>query len=105
LIRSIKLGGLGQVGDIAGVDEERRFDGRVLNLVDGFAQGRRCIGVGCLVKADMAVAELHEREADRACREHEFLLFGGKRFWYAAHERPKNAGPGPCHALKELAAA
>src|SRR6202171_3930523 len=59
---------LRQMGDVAGVDHEGRFYRYRLDLVDGFLEGADRVGVGRLVEADMAVADLQERQAGRLCR-------------------------------------
>ena len=56
---------LGQMGDIAGVNHEGRLDRHGLDLGDALFEGAQRVGVGRLVEADMAVADLQEGHAGR----------------------------------------
>ena len=89
--------------DVAGVDHERRLDRHRLDLVDGFLQRAERVGIGRLVEADMAVADLQEGHAGG---------LGGlrrtdqsQRTGHAARNGPEHAGACPGHAFQHAAAA
>jgi hypothetical protein len=63
LRRIVEFLRLGQVGDVAGVDDEGRPDRQGIDHLDGAADGARNVGVGFAFEAEMSVADLHEREA------------------------------------------
>ncbi len=50
---------------VAGMNDEIRPFAERLHLGDGFAEGRAGVGIGRLVEADVAVADLQEGE--RGC--------------------------------------
>src|ERR1700684_3307436 len=54
--------GLRQMGDVAGMEHECRFVGKRFDLRDGLLQSTKCIGIGFLVEADVAVGNLQESE-------------------------------------------
>src|SRR4051812_23522965 len=93
------------MGEVAGVQHE---SGRRLERVDLFDSGiqrRYNVGIRCLVKADVAVADLYEAELALQ------LLGGvlahvtqGERFQHSALQDQKSPGPGPSHALEKSAA-
>jgi hypothetical protein len=60
LIGRIELGGLGELGDVAGVEDERRANRQAVEAVHGPLQGCGDVGIGRLVEADVAVADLGE---------------------------------------------
>ena len=104
LLGVVELGRLRQMGDVAGVDHEGRLDRQRLDLVDGFFQRAERIGVGRLVEADMAVADLQEGERrPPPCGMR--LADQAERARHAARDRPEHAGAGPGHAFQHLAAA
>ena len=51
-----------ELRDVAGMDDEIRLFAKRLHLGDSFAEGRAGVGIGRLVEADMAVADLQEGE-------------------------------------------
>jgi hypothetical protein len=51
---------LGEVGDIASVNDEGRLDRKRIDLVHRFLERAERIGVRRLVESDMAVADLQE---------------------------------------------
>ncbi|GAB4721756.1 hypothetical protein MOKP126_12920 [Mycobacterium avium subsp. hominissuis] len=60
LLGLVELLGRGQVGEIAGVDDEIRGVAQVVDLVDGPAEGARHVGVGGAGETEVAVADLGE---------------------------------------------
>src|SRR5471030_880795 len=94
----VELSGLGQVADVAGMDDEPGLLRTRADLVDGFLQGTCRIEVRVLTEANVTVADLHE--AERVT-----VYFGCLRSpayqlrpWHAAAHCPQHAGTGPCHA-------
>ena len=62
LVQGVEFGGLGKVGEVAGVENQfRLLDGRV-DLIDCHLQRAVDISVSRLVEADVAVADLNESE-------------------------------------------
>ena len=51
---------LGEMGDVAGMDHKGRLHRQRLDLADGFLERAERVGIGRLVEADMAVADLQE---------------------------------------------
>src|SRR4029077_14448623 len=95
---------LREVADIAGVDEESGLRRHRLDLVDRLGQCGARVGVGRQVKADMAVADLHESKLAL------WRLGGGsiadqaKGARHAAAQGPNDTGARPGHALQQTAA-
>ena len=95
-----------ELRDVAGVDDEVRLLRQRLDLGDSLPKSRAGIGIGRLVEADMAVAQLDEGERRGGCA----MERRGKRRIKAdraadpAVEREQSARPGPRHALQETAA-
>src|ERR1700683_459929 len=58
----VELLRLGEVGQIAGGEDEGWGCGESIYLGDGFAQSCGDVGVGCLVETDMAIADLNETQ-------------------------------------------
>ena len=58
----VELLGLRQMGDVAGMEHERRLVGERLDLGDGLLQRAERVRIRGLVEADMAVGNLQERE-------------------------------------------
>ena len=100
LQRVVELLWLGGVGDVAGVDHERRVARHRDDLVDRHLEGRARVRIGGLGEADMAVGHLDEGEA----RVRRLRRANQTRRRHAAGHRPDDAGPGPQHALQGLAA-
>ena len=63
LVGVVELGGLRQMRDVAGVDHERRLRRQRLDAADGLLQRALGVGIGGLVEAHVAVADLQEGEA------------------------------------------
>jgi hypothetical protein len=91
------------MGDVAGVDHERGFYRQRLDSVDGFLVGAGRIGIGRLVEAHMAVADLQERQPSYILC-HRFVD-NAERARHAARYRPQDPGSSPGHAFKDLATA
>ena len=62
LVGIVELVRLREMGDVAGVDHEGGLRRHRFDLGDGFAQRAERVGVGRLVEADVAVADLKEGE-------------------------------------------
>ena len=60
LLRQIKFGGLGQVSDVAGVDDERRLLGIPFTMSMVWVEGSVDVGIRFLIEADVRIADLHE---------------------------------------------
>jgi len=61
LLREVELGGLGEVGDVAGVDDQRRLLGHRVDEIDRPAERSGDIGIGVLGESDVGVAHLQEQ--------------------------------------------
>ena len=99
----VEFGDLRQMGDVAGVNHEGRLLRHRYDLVDAFFKGAECVGIGRLVEADMAVADLQEGHPGR---------LGGlrrsdnaERARHAAGNGPEHAGTCPGHAFQHAASA
>src|SRR5215472_2262005 len=80
------------------MDHQRRWLGQFGDAVDRRLQCRVGVGVRLLVEPDMAVADLHKREAaalGRYCLAAELQALR-----HAADYCPHEAGAGPSHALQ-----
>jgi hypothetical protein len=98
LVGIVELVRLREMGDVAGVDHERGLRRHRFDLGDGFAQRAERVGVGRLVEADVAVADLEEGEGWSLGGEH--LVEQAQGFRHAARQGPQHASPGPDHALE-----
>jgi hypothetical protein len=58
----VELGRRRQMGDVAGMEHERRLVGERLHLGDGLLQRAERVRVCGFVEADMAIGDLQERE-------------------------------------------
>ena len=94
---------LRQVGDVAGVDHEGRLLRQGVDLFDRLFQRAERVGIGRLVKPDVAVADLQERQSARVGRL--CLAHDAERVRHAARDCPQDAGAAPGHAFQHLAAA
>jgi hypothetical protein len=66
LLRLIELGGLGQVRDVAGVDDEGRLLRHRVDELDDLPQRAVDVGIGSLVKLDMVSLICRNRAFPRA---------------------------------------
>src|SRR5215470_9148131 len=89
--------------DVAGVDHERGFYRQRLDSVNGFLIGAGRIGIGRLVEAHMAVADLQECQAPGVLC-HRFVD-DAERARHTARYGPQHSGSSPGHAFKDLATA
>src|SRR5580658_3177354 len=62
LVESVEFGGLGKVGQVAGVENQVRLTDSRVDLVHGHLQGTVDVAVSRLVEADLTVADLNEGE-------------------------------------------
>ena len=103
LVGIVELGRLREVRNVAGVQHERRPRRYRLDPADRLLERALGVGVGGLVKAHVAVADLQEREP--------LALLGlrlaekAERARHAARHGPQQAGAGPGHAFENLAPA
>ena len=98
LMRVVEFLGLGEMGDVAGVQHEGGLGRQRLDLANRLFQRGARVRIGGLGEADMAVGDLHEGEAG--------LLGLGlpdqPRGRHAAAERPDHARPRPDHTFQHL---
>src|ERR1700712_2022147 len=90
------------MGDVAGVNHERRFYGHRLDLVNGFLERTDCVRISRLVEADMAVADLQECQAGRFGRLRR--ADQSERAGHPTRNGPEHAGACPGHAFQHAAA-
>ncbi len=98
----VELPGRGEMCEVAGVDQQFRPSRKRIDLVDGCLQRTDDVLVRFLGEADVAIADLNEREAPGpgsvgACTEDP-----GRKD--ATTDRPYQARASPGHALQESAA-
>src|SRR6476620_368703 len=62
LIGIVEFVGLGEMGDIAGMDNEGRVRLQFFDLTDGLAKRAERIRIGRFIEADMAVANMRKGE-------------------------------------------
>ena len=98
----IELGRLREMRDVAGMDHHRRLFLQLGDAVKRRLQGGVRVGVGLLVEADMAVADLDEGEP--VARRRSECLAQSQSARNPARDRPDDAGTGPSHAFEETAA-
>jgi hypothetical protein len=67
LVGIVEFGRLGKMRNVAGVDNEGRFDRHRLYLGDSFAQRAKRIRVRRLVETDVAIAHLQKGESSGLC--------------------------------------
>src|SRR6516164_2837005 len=92
------------MGDVAGVDDERRGCRHRVDLGDRLLERAERVRVGGFVEADMAVADLQKCEPARLRLCGRRLPEEAKRPRHTAAHRPEHAGPRPGHALQYSAA-
>src|SRR3984893_14157094 len=99
----VKFGRLGEMGDIAGVNDEGWLDRKRIDLVQRFLERADRVRVRRLVESDMAVADLQEGQPARC----DGLCFADNahRARDAAGDGPQDAGTGPGHAFENFAPA
>ena len=97
----VELAHLRQMTDVAGMDHEGGLLRQRDDLADRFLQRAARIGIGRLVEAHMAVADLQEGEPLRVRRHG--LAHDAQRVRHAAGNSPKHAGADPGHAFEDFA--
>src|SRR6266540_1275156 len=108
LFKCVELFGLGKVRQVAGVNNKVRRRGQGVDLRDCFLQRAEHVLVRFLAEADVAVADLHEREVS-GNRGFGLGSDGIGRPQNAGSERaacagPEHSGAGPGHTFEETAA-
>jgi hypothetical protein len=103
LVGVVELGKLGKMRNVADVNDEGRFDRHRLHDGDGLAQRTERIRVRGLVKADMAIAHLQQREADGLCGKR--IADQPPRVGNATAYGPKHPDTRPDHAFQHFPAA
>ncbi len=96
----IELGRPRQVGDVAGMEDQRRHFGQGQNLVARLDQCLDRLRVGFLVKADVAVAQLGKQQRPGRLRLAVAIQRKGLR--HTAGHGPDHAGPGPSRAFEQV---
>src|SRR6185503_13073445 len=99
----VELRSFRQMRDVAGVDHEGGPGRQRLDATDRLLERAFGVGVGGLVEAHVAVADLQEGEARGLGGER--LIDHAERSRHAAGHRPEHAGARPGHAFQHLAAA
>jgi len=105
LLRHVKFGGLRQVSDIAGMDDERGLLGHPVHEIDGLREGPVDIGIRVLIEASVCVADLNEQ---RLSQPRSTLFVSGRhrqldRREDAARQGEEGAGPAIGHAFERVA--
>src|SRR5581483_8426049 len=97
LARGVKLVRLGEMRNVAGMNQEFGLFRRGVNLRDGFAQRARYVWIRIFVKSDMGVANFNKTQAFDVF----LLLLDPKkpRNRHPGRNRPKKAGARPAHAV------
>ena len=106
LLEYVELRRLGEVGQVAGVEDELGGAGQGVDAGDGLAEGGGDVEVGGFVEADVAVADLHEVQltGGQDGRGTAGGLSEHARAEHAAGYGPEHASAGPGHAFEEAAA-
>src|SRR5207247_1071357 len=99
----VEFGWLGEMGDIAGVNDEGWLDRKRIDLVQRFLERADSVRVRRLVESDMAVADLQEGQPTRC--DGPCLADNAHRARDAAGDGPQDAGTGPGHAFENFAPA
>src|SRR4029077_5324288 len=99
LVEGVEFTGLGELAEIARVNEKVRFVRHCVNLVNCRLQGGSDIWVCWLVKTDMAVANLDKGEVTTLAGMVPGALGECPRHWNATTQSPHQSSTRPCHAL------
>src|SRR5215469_14842394 len=89
--------------DVAGMDHKGWLLRQGIDLGDRLFQCPKRVRISWFIEADMAVADLQERQATGFRRLR--LAHDAERVRHAASNRPQHAGAAPGHAFQHLAAA
>src|SRR5260221_8946081 len=100
LFGGVELPGLGEMADIAGMDQESRLGRQLADPPERGRQGLVRMRIGILVEADMGIADLDEGEASHARR---LGVAHQDRARHAPAHGPQHTGPGPGHAFQKPA--
>src|SRR6202140_3220124 len=103
LVQRIEFTRLRELTQIAGVNDEIRFVGHRVDLVDCRLQSGGDVRVGRLVKTDVTVADLDKAEVPAFAGIFAVAFGECSRYWDATAHGPDQPGPRPCHALQEPA--
>src|SRR4029077_1970340 len=106
LIKGVELLRLRELGDISGVDKERRRGGHGVDAIQSNLERLRHIFVRLFAEADVAVTDLQKAEI-RSRRQgvSRFRdLSKSSRCQHPTAYGPKQPCAGPCHALEKAAA-
>src|ERR1700751_4848435 len=104
LVERGKFTGLGELAEIAGVNEKVRFVRHCVDLVNCRLQSGSDILVCRLAKTNMAVTNLYKGEVSTLADMFAGALGECPRHWNAATQGPHQTGPRPCHALQKSSA-
>jgi hypothetical protein len=104
LVEGIELFGLREMAQIAGVNDEFRRFREGVDFVDGRGEGGANVGIGGLVEAHVAVADLHKGKLAFRCLLGEAFLAQGKGLQHSALNDAEGTGACPGHALEKTAA-
>jgi hypothetical protein len=106
LLGRVEFRGLGQMRDVAGVNDQRRLRRHAVDVVDCLGQRAIDVRIRFLVEADMRVADLHEQ---RLAQIGGSVFVGGGHGQVDGHQYPTRQckqGPGSAvsHAFQRVAA-
>src|ERR1700758_3951105 len=97
LVEGVEFTRLGELAEIARVNEKVRFVRHCIDLVDRRLQSGGDIRVCRLAKADMAVANLDKGEVNTLTGTLAAALGECPRHWNTATQCPHQSGTRPCH--------
>ena len=103
LVERVEFTRLRELTQITGVNDEIRFVGHGIDLVDRRLQSSGDVRIGRLVKTDVTVADLHKAEVPAFAGIFAIALGECPRHRDAAAHGPDQACARPCHALQEPA--
>ena len=104
LLRLVELVGGGQVGEVAGVNDEIRCVAEVVDLIDRVAEGAGDVRVGRTGEADVTVADLGEAQGGPGVSALGSGRAGDMRDDLAADHGEPDRRAEPCRVPDELAA-
>ncbi len=104
LIHGVKLTRLGEMADVAGVQDEGGRDRQRIDFVYGGLQGADNVRIRRFVEPHVAVADLDEAEVALVFMAAERKAAQAVGVEHAAFDYAKGASSRPCHALQETSA-
>ena len=104
LVDVVELAGFRQMADVAGVQHELGRNGQRVDLVHGGLQRGGDIGIGRLVEAHVAVADLHKTEVALGCLTGMRRIAEAVGLQHSALQHAERSRAGPGHAFQEAAA-